>query len=156
MPNFVQHDRAPFRSWSQRSRSCLRQQLRDVKFAAFLDELPGFLLQADLECIVRNLQRAAAYGKATPKVFTSRRRAKEVRVVIFGIATSGMPVVHDLDHLFVSLDTIVDVVRFTQEPSNIRSLSVWRSNFWKIRQGLRTICQNSHRIESLPRDRLAR
>ena len=50
-----------------------------------------------------------------------------------------MPVVHNLDLLFLSLDTIVDVIRFAQKPSNTLSFPVRRSKFWKNRQRLRAI-----------------
>ena len=52
-----------------------------------------------------------------------------------------MPEVHDLDQLLLAHNTIVDVIRSAQEPSNIRTLPVWRSKLWKIRQRLRAVYQ---------------
>ena len=52
-----------------------------------------------------------------------------------------MPEVHDLNHAFVTTNTVVNEIRFAQNASNIRTLPIWRSKFWKIRQRLRAIDQ---------------
>ena len=52
-----------------------------------------------------------------------------------------MPIVHDLDRLLLSIETIIKVIRLAQEPSNVCSFVVRRSELGKIRQRLRTIYQ---------------
>src|SRR5437879_13243966 len=54
-------------------------------------------------------------------------------------ATGGVPIIHDLNHLLLSTDTIVNEVRFAQEPSHVRSFPIRRSQFGKIGEQFGTI-----------------